>query len=479
MAVLAERPPTAHKHRQSTSAVTRVLGAAPYVLLGLVLLVWVKGIARPLTLTDTFFNLRYGQEFLSGHWSLGNPGSVTPFATGHWVPTQWSSEIAMAWVGNHVGLGGVSWLMGTIGLLLIVALYRAARLEAGSMAASMVTAVTVVVMSVSLSPRAQLISYLCAAVFVIAMMRMRVDGRVRWWLVPLMWVWVTAHGMWPVGLSIVVVAGIGIVLETRSRPVARRLALLVVGLLVAAAVTPVGLRAYGAVMAVSSRRAYISEWAPTNFLVPTNALLALGLLVVLVLGLRRATRVPVTSSLLVLLGIAWMLYSSRGVPIAAVILVPHLARTLQQGMRVRPVPAREGWIVGALAVIASAVLAMSVTSQPGAPFQAGSWETTALDAMPTGTAVLNEPALGGYLVWRYPGLSISSYGYFDTYNDAQFSTYVHLRDASPGWIQDVRASGAKVALLATDSPLAHGLVQTLHWTVVRADASYELLRAPA
>ena len=455
-----------------------MFGAAPYVLLGLVLLVWVKVVARPLTLTDTFFNLRYGQEFLSGHWSLGNPGSVTPFATGHWVPTQWSSEIAMAWFGNHLGLAGVSWLMGTLGLLLIVALYRSARLEAGAMAASVVTALTVVVMSVSLSPRAQLISYLCTAVFVVAVMRMRAGGRTPWWLVPLMWVWATAHGMWPVGLSIVVVGGIGMVLETRSRAVARRVVLLVGALVIAAAVTPVGLRAYEAVMAVSSRRAYISEWAPTNFLAPTNALLALGLVAVLVLGLRRTTRVPLTSSLLVLLAIGWMAYSSRGVPIAAVILVPHLARTLQQGMRVRRAPAREGWIVGGMAVVASAVLAMSVTSQPGAPFQPGSWETTALDAMPAGTVVLNEPALGGYLVWRYPGLAISSYGYFDTYDDAQFSTYVHLRDASPGWVEDVRASHAKVALLATDSPLAHGLVQRLHWTVVRSDASYELLRAP-
>jgi hypothetical protein len=211
---------------------------------------------------------------------------------------------------------------------------------------------------------------------------------------------------------------------------------------------------------------------------PTNALLALGLLVVLVLGLRRQTRVPLTNTLLLLLAIAWMAYSSRGVPIAAVILVPHLAHALQQGMRVRRAPRGEGWIVGAMALVASAVLAGSVTSQPGAPFQPGSWETRALDAMPSGTVVLNEPALGGYLVWRYPGLAISSYGYFDSYNDAQFTTYVHLRDASPGWVQDVRASGAKVALLSTGSPLARGLIQTLHWTVVRSDASYELLRSP-
>src|SRR5581483_2956306 len=132
-----------------------------------------------------------------------------------------------------------------------------------------------------------------------------------------------------------------------------------------------------------------------------------------------------------------------------------------------------------VAVAASALLAGSAAGQPGTPFQAGSWETTALDAMPTGTVVLNEPSLGGYLIWRYPSLTVTSYGYFDTYTDAQFNELVQLQHALPGWVEDVRASHAKVALLATNSPLAYGLIETLHWTVVQGDTSYELLRAPA
>jgi hypothetical protein len=478
MTSLVERPAVATGQQERPSAVARVLGMAPYALLGMVLLVWVKVIARPLTMPDTFFNLRYGQEFLSGHWSLTNPGSPTSFATAHWTPTQWSSEVVMAWFQNHFGLAGVLWLMGSIGLLLLVAIYRLARLEGGPMAASLVTAVTVFLMSVSLSPRAQLISYLCTAVFVIAVMRMRADGRVRWWLVPLMWVWVTAHGMWPVGLSIAAVGALGIVLENRSREVTRRMVAFVGLLVVAAAATPVGVKAYEAVMAVSSRRSYIIEWAPTNFMSPANALLAICFVGVLVAGLRRSTRMPWTDTLLLVLGLGWALYCSRGVPVAAVILVPYLARVLQQGMRTRRTHAREGWIVGVIAVAASAVLAGSAAGQPGAPFQNGSWETAALNAMPAGTVVLNEPTLGGYLIWKYPSLTVTSYGYFDTYTDAQFNELVQLQHALPGWVEDVRTSKAKVALLATNSPLAYGLVQTLHWTVVQGDASYELLRAP-
>ncbi|WP_125568193.1 hypothetical protein [Nocardioides baekrokdamisoli] len=475
---MLEQPSVASDPPKASSGIGRLLGAAPYVLLGLTLMVWVKVAAAPLVMPDTYFNIRYGQEFLSGHWSLTNPGSPTPFATAHWTPTQWSSEIVMAWFNNHFGLAGVCWVMGTLGLLLLVALYRLARMESGALVAALVTTLTMIMASVSLSLRAQLISYLLTAVFVAAMMRMREDGRIRWWLIPLMWVWVTAHGMWPVGLSILGVGAVGIVLETRSREIARRMALLVGLVVVAAAVTPMGLRAYEAVLAVSSRRSYITEWAPTNFMSPTNAILAVCIVGVLVVGLRRQSALPWVETLLLVLGLGWALYCARGVPVAAVILVPHLARLLQRGVRTRRSFAGERWIVGGLLAAMSAVLAFSVTSQPGAPFQPKSWETTALDAMPSGTVVLNEQALGGYLLWRYPGLSISSYGYFDTYTDAEFTRFERLVHLQPGWIDDVRTSGAHVALLAADSPLAYGLVHTLHWKVVESDSAYQLLHAP-
>ena len=47
--------------------------------------------------------------------------------------------------------------------------------------------------------RPQVISYLLVAVTVGAWLRTRDDGRLRWWLVPLAWVWAMLHGMWPIG----------------------------------------------------------------------------------------------------------------------------------------------------------------------------------------------------------------------------------------------------------------------------------------
>ena len=69
--------------------------------------------------------------------------------------------------------------------------------------------------------RPQVLSYLLIAVTTAAWLaRLVEDGKARWWLVPLTWVWAMVHGMWPVGIIIGLVALVGIALDravTRAR----------------------------------------------------------------------------------------------------------------------------------------------------------------------------------------------------------------------------------------------------------------------
>ena len=67
--------------------------------------------------------------------------------------------------------------------------------------------------------RPQVLSYLLIAVTTAAWLETRRDGKVRWWLVPLAWVWAMVHGMWPVGIIIGLVALVGLALD---RAVTRR-----------------------------------------------------------------------------------------------------------------------------------------------------------------------------------------------------------------------------------------------------------------
>src|SRR3954470_20968888 len=117
---------------------TRVV-LAGLVVLGILVALFVN-CARTLTNADTYFHLRFGQEFLD-RWSLRHPGSVSTFATRDWVPTQWLSEIAMARTEDWFGLAGLAWFSGLLQILLFVGVYAAVRDRAEPLVALPLTAV--------------------------------------------------------------------------------------------------------------------------------------------------------------------------------------------------------------------------------------------------------------------------------------------------------------------------------------------------
>ena len=118
----------------------------------------------PLSNTDTYFHLRFGHEFLTGNWSLTNPGSVTTFGTHDWVPTQWLPQIVMAQVEDWFGLAGVAWLSGLIYISLAVTLWSIARRHASPLVAAPVTVVAILAAADGMSMRPQVLSYLLIAV---------------------------------------------------------------------------------------------------------------------------------------------------------------------------------------------------------------------------------------------------------------------------------------------------------------------------
>ena len=115
----------------------------------------------------------------------------------------------MAQAEDWFGLPGVAWLQGLLHLALAVTLWVIARRHAGPLAAALILILGLFAASPGLSMRPQVISYLLVAVTTAAWMSSRADGRARWWLVPLTWVWAMCHGMWPVGIVIGLVAVVG------------------------------------------------------------------------------------------------------------------------------------------------------------------------------------------------------------------------------------------------------------------------------
>jgi hypothetical protein len=455
---------------------TRAVLAA--LVVGGVLVSLFVNCARTLTNTDTYFHLRFGQEFLQG-WSLRHPGSVSTFATRDWVPTQWLSEVAMARTEDWFGLAGVAWLSGFLEIALFLALYVVCRDRAEPLVAAAVTATALFAMQNGLSMRPQVVSYLLVAVVVGAWLRTRRDGRVRWWLIPLVWLWAMLHGMWPVALVIGGVAVVGLALDRAPRGLLVRAAAVPVASAVVAALTPVGPRLYTEVAAVGSRSAYFAEWGSPDW--TSGYAAAVGaLFAVTVIAVWRRRHNDWTEILLVALAAAFAVYSQRTVPVAAAMIAPLAAAPLQDLLGCRtPVVRGDRLVVAGGAAVALVALALAVPHTSADPPQQAASMDPALRALPPGTKVLDDWDAGGYFMWRHPQLDLMMHGYGDTFTTDELRRNVALIMVDPGWDASLRESGARVALLRPWSRLATQLTAQEGWQVVNQSADFELLRAPA
>ncbi|HCB05452.1 MAG TPA: hypothetical protein DEQ43_14610 [Nocardioides bacterium] len=462
----------------------RARAVTAYVVLVGVAVVLVGKAAMPLDNLDTYFHLRFGHEFLTGAWSLRDPGSVTRFATADWVPTQWLPQIVMAQLEEWFGLSAVAWLAGLLFLTLALSIYVACRRQAEPLVAAIVVALTLEACTSGMSMRPQQISYILVVVTTAAWLRARETGRVPWWLVPVAWVWTMCHGMWPIGIVIglVAVAGLGLDREHPRRVLLRMLAVPVLSALVSL-LTPVGPGLFEAVLRVSSRAKYFYEWGPPDFTELPKVTLLVLLALAIVPRMRRG-KTPWFDLLLIGLAALWAVYSMRTVPVAACLVAPLAAAGVQAVLTDRtgadrpPARRRERIGVAAGYALALATLALVVPHTADEPLATPAWMDDALGDLPAGTAVVDETAFGGYLMWCFPQLDLVIHGYGDTFTDAELERNADLDAARAGWRELLIRTGAEYAVLPPGSPLAYNLRAVEHWEVLESSPDVELLQAP-
>ncbi len=263
----------------------------------------------------------------------------------------------MAQVEDWFGLAGVAWLSGLLYLTLSFGLWVIARRHASPLVAAPVTLVAILAAAPGMSMRPQILSYLLIAVTTEAWLSTRKDQKVRWWLVPLAWLWAMVHGMWPVGIIIGIVAVVGIALD-RAVPPRKWLQLAAIPALsvVVTALTPVGPALFSAVLEVNSRGQYFSEWHSPDFREPNGIALLVLIGVMLIRLGRKHTAMSWTELLLMGLAGGWALYTQRTVSVAAMMLVPLVAGALQSALPER-LPVRR-WEV--LSIVAGAVACLTV-----------------------------------------------------------------------------------------------------------------------
>jgi hypothetical protein len=436
---------------------------------------------RPVSDPSPWLHLKVGAFLLNGG-RFGSPDPWAPFATRAYVPTEWLPAIIGQETYQVFGLPGIAWLRcaGILGLL--SALVWSARRSADTVTAVLVAFVALVGAYNGLTERPQLVGFVFLAIAFGAWWRTGLDLRPRWWLVPMTWLWACSHGLWIVGIAVGGVCIAGLLLDRRlNRAATTKLLAIPILSLVVAGLTPLGPRLLLSPFAVGKNTSkFVGEWQATSvhnpFAVVTLAMFGL----VILSWVRLGRRPPWWQIGFLLTGVASTLATTRTIAVGAVIAAPLLAQEIQL-LRGRPVPtttrrSRSAWAALILiALVAAAPLSAARAQNPAAvPLRL----TPQLSAIPSGTVVLAEGDVSGWLFWSEPGVRPVLDPRIEIYSPAHIRAFVSTMAAGPGWRQFVTRTAARSALVLTGSPIATALVERAGWSQLGKDAGYVLLRAP-
>ena len=434
--------------------------------------------AQPLADPDVWWHLRTGELIVEQGWVSRDPWS---FASANpWQLHEWLSEVVMYAAYAAGGYAGVVALVFGIVAALVGVLAWSCRRVADPVSAYVVALVACVAIVQGLGARPQLVSWLLLAV-VCPYLRSRVrDRRLPWALLPIIWIWANLHGLWVTAAALFAALVLGLAIEEGMpgwRTTARFSALGALAVVTAAA-TPNGPALLLAPLHVREYAKYVTEWVPPSITSPPTAC-ALVLVLIVVLGwARHGGTVPASTVSFVVAATGLGLLYDRTVPVVAIAVAPLAAAALQQftGPRTAPALRFDARLAGACCGVALLLVpALHVTWTRAAEVDPGrhlpSTTTPAIlaatervEAMPGRARLLNEYALGGWLLWAARDTSPGIDGRTEIYPVDHVEGYLAALAMKPGWREFIDDLDVDAALLLAQTPLADGL-QSVGWTI--------------
>ena len=428
-----------------------------------------------------WLHMRVGQFLLDGG-RFGLPDPWAPFPVRPFVPTEWLPSIVAQQLYAVAGLPAIAWLRCLSMLLLLTATLWCTRRESGTVPGLLAAIASALAAGEGMTERPQAISLVLFAVTVGAWWRTAEDLKPRWWLIPLTWLWAMSHGLWIVGLGLGVVIVASLAIDHRlDRQQAGRLLAIPALSLVAAALTPVGPRLLLTPLTVGANGSdFVGEWQPTSIRDP-YAILALGMLAVVLLAWIRSRSVPPWWQIvLAALSLVSTLAMTRTIAVGALLAAPLLAQALQQHLRTAVTPATRREVLAWVAlVVAAAMIAIPISGAIAqTPVGVPDGLRPQLSAIPTGTVILCEDDKSGWLLWAEPHLAPAIDIRTEIYSHAHLAAYVRTMAVEPGWQDFIMSTRSRYALVETESPIATALRERLGWQPLGTDSGYVLLEAP-
>lgn len=461
----------------------------------LVAITLTKGLADP----DFYWHVATGRLIAeSGQIPSVDPFSFT-WAGQPWTMHEWLSELGMFGLVEFIGPVGALVVFGllagaSVAVIGLVVARRGVRLLAFALPA--VLAVAVITPYVTVRP--QVVSWLLLAVTIWLLDSLRPERPARvLLLVPLFVLWANLHGVYVVGLGVVLTYTLFTLLGRSSMAPARNWML--GGL--AAAVLATMLTPAGPIGILYPLRyidggdwglANIQEWQSPNFHEPAHFAL-LGLIVAL--GLNGGRGTPGWLIMLSWVGVAMALVSLRNAPIAAVFALPTLALGIEARFRARDAtraPRKEPServaatrrlmelvaalivVAGALAVLVPPIMGQGIERGVSAKFPAAAVDVL-LDKNPD-ARVLADYGWGGYVIGRMyeSGGRVFVDGRNDMYDDAILRDYDAVKNADPGWEAIADRWSVDAILLRPTAAVTRGPAETAGWCEMHRDEAQVL-----
>lgn len=481
---MAEKGQARPRHARSIDG----LFAAAFGLVGLAL-----G-ARPIGDNSTFVHLRTGIDIVAGRGlPRVDPYSATA-AGADWVVQSWLPAVVYGLAEKLDGDGrALLVLNGALTAFLALLVHRLAR--AGSPLRTLGAALVAVAISGPWwSPRPLLVGLACLALTILVVE----DGRRPWLLLPIVWVWVSSHGSFPLGALWLLTAAVGSAVDEHRIVTARlRAGLWFAAGLVLACVNPLGPRLLLFPLTLGERREVfrlITEWRSANFQTGPGVVAALGLTAALIVLSRRrvAWAATLPAGVFVLLG----LVAQRNLAPAGLVLAPALGLAMSKGPELRqdeldpqPVEATEPGtgrrghrLLVALVCVAAVVLVGNAVSSgalklDGYPVEVVK-EAERLGAFAPSQLVATQDRVGCYLILRRGrGAGVFIDDRYDMYPLQVSLDYVTLLRANPGALEVLDRRGVDAVLWDRSLPLVPALLGR-GWREAAGDSRWVLLQRP-
>lgn len=417
-------------------------------------------------------------------------------------PHEWLSQVIFAVVYDWLGLDGIVLLCGLIVMLTWgIVYYQAMHTSKSFFGALLLIALGVAASQIHVLPRPHIFTYLLTAIWILLLDSLEEHKTRSWWLVPCtMLLWVNMHGMFVLGIAIL---GIYLMGDFLDHPTmswfgtdkARVLLLASALSIIATFISPSGPKIWEAIVALGSN-AYITskipEYQSPNFHLPETWPFIIILLLTIV-GLAGTTaRLPWKQTLLFVSFTGMALYTSRMIPVFAIVATPIAAKAITDWLRenysqswffnleqntYRINSTSNGLIwVFATVLLVGLLLKSGRTIDPQAqgnvfdkrffPVEAVSW----LETHAQNGHMFNEFDWGGFLLLKlWPNQQIFMDGHTHIYGEALTREYERVITLGNGWERVLTKYDVKWIIIRANTPLADQLVSSPHWKTAYQD----------